>query len=105
MTMKAAIITAVLVSFGWTRMNAAQQTVEQWGTYEISLNGPANGNPFLDVAFSASFTLGNSTEKVNGFYDGDGIYRVRFMPMKQGEWHYVTESTSSELNGETGTFT
>lgn len=84
---------------------AAEPTVEQWGTYEISLNGPTNGNPFFDVTFSASFTQGDSTVKANGFYDGDGIYRMRFMPMKQGEWRYITQSSSAELNGKTGEFT
>ncbi|MGH7977107.1 MAG: DUF5605 domain-containing protein, partial [Limisphaerales bacterium] len=57
-----------------------------------------------DVNFSAHFTQGDSTIEANGFYDGDGIYRVRFMPETQGEWHYVTESFSAELNGKTGDF-
>jgi hypothetical protein len=103
--MKTATITAVLVSFICMAVQAAEPTVEQWGTYEIRLNGPTNGNPFLDVAISANFTLGDSTVKANGFYDGDGVYRVRFMPMKQGEWRYSTESSSSELNGKIGGFT
>ena len=83
----------------------AEQTVEQWGIFEIALNGPTNGNPFLDVNFSARFTQGDSTIRANGFYDGDGIYRVRFMPEKPGEWHYVTESSSAELSGQSGEFT
>ena len=33
----------------------AADTVEQWGIYEVALNGPTNGNPFLDVRFSAVF--------------------------------------------------
>jgi hypothetical protein len=83
---------------------AANETVEQWGTFEIALNGPTNGNPFLDVNFSARFAQGGSAIEAKGFYDGDGIYRVRFMPEKQGEWHYVTESSSAELNGKSGEF-
>ncbi|HLZ54849.1 MAG TPA: DUF5060 domain-containing protein, partial [Verrucomicrobiae bacterium] len=58
----------------------AADTVEQWGIYEVALNGPTNGNPFLDVRFSAAFSNGSKTVEVPGFYDGDGIYRVRFMP-------------------------
>jgi hypothetical protein len=34
---------------------AAQTTVEQWGVCEITLPGPTNGNPFLDVRFAARF--------------------------------------------------
>jgi len=83
----------------------AADSVEQWGVFEIALNGPTNGNPFLDAKFSAKFTQGDSVVEANGFYDGDGIYRVRFMPEKQGDWHYVTESSSAELNGKSGEFT
>ena len=82
----------------------AEQMVEQWDMFEIALNGPTNGNPFLDVNFSARFTQGGSTIEANGFYDGDGVYRVRFMPEKQGEWHYTTESSSAELDGKSGEF-
>ena len=84
---------------------SAAGSVEQWGVYEIALSGPTNGNPFLDVKFSARFTQGDSTIQANGFYDGDGMYRVRFMPEKTGDWRYVTESPSAELNGKKGEFT
>ena len=57
------------------------------------------------MKFSATFTQGDSKIEANGFYDGDGIYRVRFMPEKQGAWHYITESSSAKLNGKTGGFT
>ncbi|HTB82266.1 MAG TPA: DUF5060 domain-containing protein [Candidatus Sulfotelmatobacter sp.] len=83
----------------------AEQTVEQWGFFETALNGPTNGNPFLDVKFSARFMQGANTFEVNGFYDGDGIYRVRFMPPTTGEWSYRTESSSRQLNGKHGGFT
>jgi hypothetical protein len=83
----------------------AADTVEQWGVYEIALKGPMSGNPFLDVKLSATFSQGNTKIEVNGFYDGDGIYRVRFMPEKQGVWHYSTESSSAPLDGKTGEFT
>jgi len=84
---------------------AANQTVEQWGVYEVALNGPTNGNPFLDVKFSARFTQGTNSVEANGFYDGDGIYRVRFMPEKQGKWSFLTASSAKTLNGKTGEFT
>ena len=83
---------------------AAQTNVEQWGVFEVALNGPTHGNPFLDAKFSARFTQGDATVEANGFYDGDGMYRVRFMPEKLGDWHYVTESSCAELNGKSGGF-
>lgn len=82
----------------------AAEAVEQWGVYEVTLKGPTNGNPFLDVAFSARFTQGTNSSHAAGFYDGDGKYRVRFSPEKQGAWKYETVSSASELNGKTGEF-
>ena len=63
------------------------------------------GIRLLIVQFSARFSQGSTSIKADGFYDGDGIYRVRFMPEQQGEWHYVTESSNPELAGRTGEFT
>ena len=39
-----------------------------------------------------------------GFYDGDGVYRVRFMPDDEGSWSFRTRSNRPELNGLTGGF-
>ncbi len=83
----------------------AADSVEQWGLYEVTLKGPTNGNPFLDVRFAAKFSLGYDSIEVPGFYDGDGNYRVRFSPEKIGAWKYETVSGTPELNGKTGEFT
>ena len=99
------IIASWVIFSGGRTFSASNQTIEQWGIYEIALNGHTNGNPFADSPLAARFTQGDVTVKASGFYDGDGVYRVRFMPEKQGEWHYVTESSSAELNGKSGEFT
>jgi hypothetical protein len=80
--------------------------VEQWDIFEIALSGPTGGNPFVDVQLSARFTNSSSDKPIDveGFYDGDGTYRVRFMPEAQGTWKYQTQSNRSELNGKTGSF-
>jgi len=80
----------------------ALEAVEQWGLFEVVLPGPADGNPFIDVEFAAEFTHGDVTVRVPGFYDGDGIYRIRFMPAQRGEWRYVTHSNREALAGKTG---
>lgn len=80
-------------------------SVEQWGIFELALQGSAEGNPFLDVKLGAQFTHEDRTINVDGFYDGGGVYRVRFMPDTQGTWHYSTQSNRSELSGSEGTFT
>lgn len=76
--------------------------VEQWGIFEIALKGPAGGNPFLDVQLTADFTCGERKVHVTGFYDGEGIYRIRFCPDAPGQWKYRTWSNEARLNGKTG---
>ena len=66
--------------------------VEQWGVWETSLVGPRDGNPYLEVQLSATFSQGDRHVTVPGFYDGDGVYRVRFSPPAQGQWRYETRS-------------
>jgi Domain of unknown function (DUF5060)/Protein of unknown function (DUF4038)/Domain of unknown function (DUF5605) len=80
----------------------AEPAVEQWGMAEIVLRGPSGGNPFTEVELSARVTRGDHALEVAGFYDGDGVYRVRFMPDRPGEWHYATRSNRTELDGKTG---
>ena len=83
--------------------------VECWGVYEVTLNGPDTGNPFIEVELTAEFkrrdTNGEQTFEPQGFYDGDGVYKIRFMPDTVGEWTYTTKSNTAELNGKTGQFT
>jgi len=69
------------------------------------LTGSAEGNPFLDVTFGATFSYLHRTIEVDGFYDGDGLYRVRFMPDTPGDWRYHTRSNWAGLDGQSGTFT
>ncbi len=87
--------------------NPKAKTVEKWGVFELSLGleGLPKGNPFLDVQFGARFTFKHRTVEVDGFYDADGVYRVRFMPDEIGQWSYVTCSNRPELDGKTGAFT
>lgn len=80
-------------------------TVEEWGVFEVALRGPSTGNPFVDVNLTARFTQGRSVVRVTGFYDGDGVYRIRFMPETTGLWRYVTASNCALLAGHAGEVT
>ena len=78
--------------------------IEQWDLFEVVLEGPSAGSPFLETQLSARFTLENQSTVVDGFYDGDGTYRIRFMPQRQGRWQYQTQSNRKELDGKSGGF-
>ncbi len=81
------------------------QHIEQWDFFELTLQGPETGNPFLEVEFGADFSRGGRTVHAAGFYDGGGVYKVRCMPDEPGEWQYVTASNAAALHGQTGAFT
>jgi hypothetical protein len=101
------LVLAAMLAFGVgltasPGIGRAEPAVEQWGVAEIVLRGPSGGNPFAEVELSARVTRGDHALEAAGFYDGDGVYRVRFMPDRPGEWQYATRSNRSELDGQTG---
>ncbi|MGF7031760.1 hypothetical protein J2T17_002674 [Paenibacillus mucilaginosus] len=81
-----------------------QSKVERWGLFELKLRGPSEGKPGEEVSLSAGFTSGSRYGEAEGFYDGDGTYRIRFMPQEEGTWTYRTQSSAPELDGLTGQF-
>lgn len=98
------IIAATILALLMVTPTPQAQPVEQWGVYEIVLNGPADGNPFTDVSLSAEFRQGGTTVTPEGFYDGNGVYKIRFMPDAQGIWTYTTRSNAAALDGKTSSF-
>ncbi|MFE5409017.1 DUF5605 domain-containing protein [Microbacterium sp. NPDC056569] len=81
-------------------------TVAKWDVLELRLDGPAHGNPFVDVEVDAVFTRPDGSEvRVGGFYDGDGVYRVRALTDAEGEWSFLTRSTARSLDGIVGSAT
>ncbi len=75
---------------------------QRWDIWETSFQGPGIGNPYLDVEFSATFQQADKAVVVPGFYDGDGVYKVRFSPPSEGPWQYETRSNRPELNAKSG---
>jgi len=82
----------------------SQQKVEQWDRYEITLKCKYSGNSFTEVNLTAVFTGPDTTFVVSGFYDGDDVFKIRFMPQKIGKWTYRTSSNVPELDNKKGTF-
>jgi hypothetical protein len=82
----------------------AQQKIEQWNRFEISLKYSCTGNCFKDVHINATFTGPDTSYVVPGFYDGNNTFLIRFMPQKTGTWNFITKSNIAELNNHKGTF-
>ena len=101
----AAIAPAASKAFASAIPSASHAPVPQWEVFELVLPGPSDGNPFTDVRLTATFTLGHRSTHVDGFYDGDGRFKVRFMPDTEGQWSFATESSAPALSGNAGEFT
>jgi len=99
------VVTMFLATRASGETKTASDKIERWGIFELSLSGPSGGNPFIDVDLCAEFKQNARIFEPEGFYDGEGIYRIRFMPDTIGEWTYVTKSNRLELNGKTGKLT
>ncbi len=78
--------------------------VERWGVFEITLQGKTDGNPFLDYEIRGTFSNENEKVTVDGFYEGQGVYKVRFMPSFEGEYSYVIDGSFADETTE-GQFT
>ncbi len=74
--------------------------VERWGVFEIELPGKSDGNPFVDFEIRGEFTGPGEKKCVDGFYDGDGVYKVRFMPSEEGDYSYVISGSFSDEKTE-----
>lgn len=90
------------VDFGEVSTNPGSlpyRTVGEW----VVQSGHPYSNPFADVAVVGTFTAPSGAQlRVPGFYDGDGMWRVRFNPGEEGHWRYTIHSnpTDPELAAE-----
>ncbi|MCM1520487.1 MAG: DUF5605 domain-containing protein [Lachnoclostridium sp.] len=74
-----------------------------YGRWEHRYIGPADDKAYYITPFTATFVSETDTVVVPGFYDGNGQYVLRFMPLKQGKWSYLTSSDfAKSLDGLSG---
>ena len=70
--------------------------VEKWSMIELRFKGKNDGNPFTDYEIHAEFKGESEKKYVSGFYDGDGVYIIRFMPAFVGNYRYKVEGSFFE---------
>jgi hypothetical protein len=73
-----------------------ERNVERWGVLTVTVNGYSDKNPFVDYNIKGIFTGKNESVTVNGFYDGGGTYKVRFMPSFTGDYTFTLSGNFSE---------
>jgi hypothetical protein len=74
--------------------------VERWGVFELSCPGRSDGNPFTDYSITGIFKSKDETKTADGFYDGNDLYKIRFMPSFTGDYTFeITGSFSDQKYG------
>lgn len=76
-------------------MYQERKPIELWGCLELSFEGKVFENPFMEATILGTFKGDQECKTVEGFYDGDGIFKVRFMPSFAGTYTYIVEGNFS----------
>ncbi len=71
-------------------------SVEKWDVFEVEMPGKSTGNPFTDYTIQGTFSSKSETKTVDGFYDGDGVYCVRFMPSFEETYTFTVKGSFSD---------
>lgn len=86
----ASILLTLLLPYHLHSQVQAPVKVGKWGLWEASLKSAHRYfNPFTEVTIIATFrSPSGKTWTVEGFYDGDRVWKVRFMPDEVGQWRW-----------------
>jgi hypothetical protein len=78
--------------------------VPRWSVYELTLTATDDKvDPYLETDLVGVFTGPNGQSVVvNGFWDGDRTFHIRFAPTVEGTWTYMTVSSDPAMDGEMG---
>ncbi|MGW8180697.1 MAG: apiosidase-like domain-containing protein, partial [bacterium] len=88
----------------------AETTVERWGKLELVFQSTEKyENPLYDLKiFRVLFQSPTGrSQRINGFWDGNSLWKVRFQPDELGLWSYQSECSNeadSGLHCQVGTF-
>ena len=80
----------------------------QWRVHQLDLTATAEyANPYTDVIVTATFAGPNNLEMtMQGFWNGDNRFAVRFTPPAAGEWSYEISSEPADAGlTQSGAFT
>lgn len=86
------------------RNTTLDDVVEIFEVLEFIFVGPEITGDMETIERRPYFQMVVKGQKFNGYYCGNGKYKIRFMPKSLGDWEYVLESGIPELNGQTGKF-
>lgn len=86
----------------YNRDTTIDDVVEIFTVIEYTFTGPVLDHYDLD---KPAFMMKVRNQFFEGFYVGDGVYKIRFMPKSMGVFEYEIISDIKELNTHKGAFT
>ncbi|MBQ8955300.1 MAG: DUF5060 domain-containing protein, partial [Clostridia bacterium] len=63
--------------------------MKQYDMMELTFQAPAPQGSQAAVDLTGAFEKDGKTVAVKGFYAGEGVYKVRFLPEEPGEYAYT----------------
>jgi len=82
-------------------LKLSPDTPRQWRVLELQLHAERScQNPFKEVKVAARFRGPNDIEyRIPGFWDGEDMWRIRFLPTLAGEWSFRTTCSQADDRG------
>ena len=85
---------------------AETSTYPHRGLYEVSLETDTEiANPYMDVRIKVAFERPDGSRvSVDGFFDGEGVFKARAYCDTIGTWRWNSSSNIKDLDGKSGMF-
>jgi len=100
MPWRLSLVLLVAVALGHTNPQAPQ-----FGIFEQALTAAKPLADPLSARVRVTFTARDSTETVEAFWDGASSWKVRYSPMKLGDYAFTVSSPDVDLEPKSGAFT
>ena len=68
----------------------------QYKIYELTYAAPEPDRSRVDINLTASFELDGEKTTIKGFYDGDGVYKLRYLPLRAGLYRVTVGGIASD---------
>jgi hypothetical protein len=103
---KAGLALTAPYSATFTTRGEQPTEVGRYEPFEVTIKAPGIGGSRLyrDVSLKGVFKGPSKTIEIEGFWDGDDIWKVRMAPTEVGQWSYQITGSSSALS-LSGSFT
>jgi len=105
-TDKAGLTLSAPFSATFTTRGEQAAEVGRYEPFEVTIKAPGTGGsrPYRDVSLKGLFKGPSQTIEIEGFWDGDDLWKVRMAPTELGAWSYQISGSSPALS-RSGTFT